>query len=372
MGAGQGGAAARHACNGPRATKVPLRPGEHGGWQRRADLRRPQRRAQRARRTDRALAPTSRKTCSSPMSSPARAPSPALAAARRPGGASSFDRALVLGVRDYVQQVPTEVGDHPGCPGGIDSALVAVIAKEALGAENVWGISMPSRYSSSHSRDDAAQLAPRNSAFASTRCRSTSRCAKSKPVSSLGFSRDGLPRNLTEEKSAIADARAPAHGALEQIRPARPHDRQPESELAVGYCTLYGDMCGALAVIADVLKTEIYDPRAGSTAGGEIIPANARSRSRRAPERAPEKPEGRGQPAALRCSRPHSARLRRRRGRFRRAACRREFRKAPCVTCSIKIVSSEYKRRQAAPGLKVSARAFGMGRRVPIAQGFRS
>jgi NAD+ synthase (glutamine-hydrolysing) len=142
-----------------------------------------------------------------------------------------------------------------------------------------------------------------------------------------------------------------------------------KSELAVGYCTLYGDMCGALAVIADVLKTEIYALARWINRADEIIPWATIEKPPSAELRPDQKDEDSLPPYEVL-------------DRILREYVVDERSSAALVTAGVpeeivrdvlnKIVSSEYKRRQAAPGLKVSPRAFGMGRRVPIAQGFRA
>jgi NAD+ synthase (glutamine-hydrolysing) len=139
--------------------------------------------------------------------------------------------------------------------------------------------------------------------------------------------------------------------------------------LAVGYCTLYGDMCGALAVIADVLKTEIYELARWINRDGEIIPWNTIEK----PPSAELRPNQTDQDSLP----PYDVL-----DRILRHYVVDDADPKMLVAEGIspetvrdvlnKIVFSEYKRRQAAPGLKVSPRAFGMGRRVPIAQGFRS
>ena len=142
-----------------------------------------------------------------------------------------------------------------------------------------------------------------------------------------------------------------------------------KSELAVGYCTLYGDMCGALAVIADVLKTEIYDLARWINRAEEIIPWATIDKPPSAELRPGQKDEDSLPPYEVL-------------DRILRDYVVEERPPAALVSAGVpeevvrdvlnKIVSSEYKRRQAAPGLKISSRAFGMGRRVPIAQGFRA
>jgi NAD+ synthase (glutamine-hydrolysing) len=272
-------------------------------------------------------------------------------------------KALVLGVRDYVAKCRFK-SVVLGLSGGIDSALVAVIATEALGPDKVWGVSLPSRYSSEHSLGDAAQLAKK-----------------------LGIRYDVLP---------IADPVADVEKTLAGVFEGRTPDSTEEniqsrmrgvllmalsnkfgplvlttgnkSELAVGYCTLYGDMCGALAPIADVLKTEIYELSRWINRNGEIIPWNTIDK----PPSAELRPDQTDQDSLP----PYEVLDRILRHYVVDDADPRMLIDegiAPETVKDVlnKITFSEYKRRQAAPGLKVSPRAFGMGRRVPIAQGFR-
>jgi NAD+ synthase (glutamine-hydrolysing) len=290
--------------------------------------------------------------------------SPARALALPAGPEEQLFRALVLGVRDYVRKCRFQ-SVVLGLSGGIDSALVAVIAKEALGADRVWGVSMPSRYSSAGSRDDAAQLAKKIGIRYSS-------VSIENPVheveSSLAELFTGRISDLTEEniqsrlRGVLLMALSNKFGPLVLTTGNK-------SELAVGYCTLYGDMCGALAVIADVLKTEIYDLARWINRDEEIIPWATIEK----PPSAELRPDQKDQDSLP----PYEVL-----DQILRAYVVDEAAPSALLTAGIpestvryvlnKIVSSEYKRRQAAPGLKVSARAFGMGRRVPIAQGFRS
>jgi NAD+ synthetase len=291
----------------------------------------------------------------------APAPSPAIAL---PSNAEEqLFRALVLGVKDYVAKCGFKKVVL-GLSGGIDSALVAVIAAEALGAENVWGVSLPSRYSSEGSLSDAAQLAKK-----------------------LGIRYDVLPIadpvvEIEKTLAGVFEGKTP--DATEENIQSRTRGlllmalsnkfgplvltTGNKSELAVGYCTLYGDMCGALAVIADLLKTEIYELARWINRNGEIIPWKTIEK----PPSAELRPNQTDQDSLP----PYDVL-----DRILRHYVVDESDPKMLVSEGIspetvkdvlnKITFSEYKRRQAAPGLKVSPRAFGMGRRVPIAQGFR-
>jgi NAD+ synthetase len=272
-------------------------------------------------------------------------------------------RALVLGVRDYVAKCGFK-SVVLGLSGGIDSALVAVIAAEALGAEKVWGVSLPSRYSSEGSLSDAAQLAKK-----------------------LGIRYDVLP---------IADPVVEVEKTLNDVFDGKTPDATEEniqsrmrglllmalsnkfgplvlttgnkSELAVGYCTLYGDMCGALAVIADVLKTEIYALAHWINRNEEIIPWNTIEKPPSAELRPDQTDQDSLPPYDLLDRILHHYVVD---DADPKMLVSDDLPLETVRDVLNKIVFSEYKRRQAAPGLKVSARAFGMGRRVPIAQGFR-
>ena len=272
-------------------------------------------------------------------------------------------RALVLGVRDYVGKCGFK-SVVLGLSGGIDSALVAVIAAAALGASRVWGVSLPSRYSSEGSLSDAAQLAK-----------------------ALGIRYDVLP---------IDEPVAEIEKKLESVFKGRTPDATEEniqsrlrglllmalsnkfgplvlttgnkSELAVGYCTLYGDMCGALAVIADVLKTEIYALAHWINRDGEVIPSNTIEKAPSAELRPDQTDQDSLPPYDLLDRILHHYVVD---DADPKMLVNEDIPIETVRDVLNKIVSSEYKRRQAAPGLKVSPRAFGMGRRVPIAQGFR-
>lgn len=291
------------------------------------------------------------------------APSPAPAPMLPDNQEEQLFRALVLGVRDYVGKCGFKSAVL-GLSGGIDSALVAVIATEALGADKVWGVSLPSRYSSEGSLSDAAQLAQ-----------------------ILGIRYDVLP---------IAEPVVEVEKTLEGVFAGRTPDATEEniqsrlrglllmalsnkfgplvlttgnkSELAVGYCTLYGDMCGALAVIADVLKTEIYALARWVNRKEEIIPRNTIEK----PPSAELRPNQTDQDSL-----PPYDMLDRILRHYvvddadPKMLVSEGISEATVRDVLNKIIFNEYKRRQAAPGLKVSPRAFGMGRRVPIAQGFR-
>ncbi len=272
-------------------------------------------------------------------------------------------RALVLGVRDYVAKCNFK-SVVLGLSGGIDSALVAVIAAEALGKDKVWGVSLPSRYSSEGSLSDAAQLAKKLGirynvvpiAEPVLKVEETLR-----PVFE-GRTPDATEENIQSRlRGVLLMAISNKFGPLVLTTGNK-------SELAVGYCTLYGDMCGALAPIADVLKTEIYALARWVNRSEEIIPWSTIEK----PPSAELRPDQTDQDSL-----PPYDLLDRILQHYVVDDADPKMLISEGVSPETvkdvlnKITFSEYKRRQAAPGLKVSPRAFGMGRRVPIAQGFR-
>lgn len=274
-------------------------------------------------------------------------------------------RGLVLGLRDYAGKCGFR-GAVIGLSGGIDSALTACLAAEALGPENVLGVAMPSRYSSGHSREDAALLAralgirfheipiePMHAAF-----QAQLEGSMGEPLSDLAA------QNVQARiRGQILMALSNHHGLLCL-------STGNKSELAVGYCTLYGDMAGGLAVIGDLPKTLVYrvSRQANRRAGAQLIPERTFTK----PPSAELKPDQTDQdslppydvlddilaayieerlPAEEIVARGHDP-----------ETVKRVLRM---------VVGSEYKRRQAAPVLKVTGKAFGEGRRIPIAHGWR-
>jgi NAD+ synthetase len=272
-------------------------------------------------------------------------------------------RALVLGVRDYVGKCGFK-SVVIGLSGGIDSALVAVIAAEALGAEKVWGVSLPSRYSSEGSLSDAAQLAKKLGIRYDV-------LPVAEPVVEIEKKLEGVFQGCTPdatEENIQSRLRGLLLMALSNKFGPLVLTTGNKSELAVGYCTLYGDMCGALAVIADVLKTEIYALAHWVNRDAEIIPWNTIEKPPSAELRPNQTDQDSLPPYDLLDRILHHYLVD---DADPKMLVSEEIPLETVRDVLNKIVSSEYKRRQAAPGLKVSPRAFGMGRRVPIAQGFR-
>lgn len=273
--------------------------------------------------------------------------------------------ALVLGTRDYVRKCGFQKV-LIGLSGGIDSALVAAIAVDALGAENVTGVGMPGPYSSDHSLTDAKALA----AGLGIRFEVASICgAYDEVLRGLDPLFGDLPRDVTEE-NVQSRLRGLTLMALSNKRGALVLTTGNKSELAVGYCTLYGDMVGGLAVISDVPKVMVYEL--------------ARLANQRRPGAVPENTIMKPPSAELRPDQKDTDSLPAYevldpilRGYIEEMMSPPEIAAAQGVSEELvreiirKVDLSEYKRQQAAPGLKVTTKAFGMGRRFPIAQRFR-
>jgi len=280
-------------------------------------------------------------------------------------GVESIYKALVLGLRDYVHKCGFS-NVVLGLSGGIDSALTAALAADALGADKVLGLAMPSRFSSEHSIADARMLAQnlgiRFELLPINSVHDAFEAALAQPFA-------GRKRDVTEE-----NLQARLRGALLMAFSNKFNSllltTGNKSELATGYCTIYGDMCGGLAVLSDVPKTTVYElarwineqaarPRIPQSSIDKVPSAELRpnqSDQDSLPDyalldailfRYVEQEQSAGQIIAQGFD-------------------------AGVVQRVIRLVDrSEYKRRQAAPGLKVTSRAFGSGRRMPIAQNYR-
>ena len=276
------------------------------------------------------------------------------------GEEASAYQALVLGTRDYVHKCGFSKAII-GLSGGIDSALTASIAVEALGPENVIGVGMPGPYSSPGSISDAHELAANlKIRFELLSIREIYDAA----VRTLAPVFKGLPEDVTEE-NIQSRARGLLLMALSNKFGALVLSTGNKSELAVGYCTLYGDMVGGLAVISDVPKTLVYRMSAYVNSKRNVIPAATIEKPPSAELRADQKDSDSLPPydvldAILEdfveesCSAEQIARTH----RFDLELVKRVIRM---------VERSEYKRQQAAPGIKISAKAFGYGRRFPIA-----
>jgi NAD+ synthase (glutamine-hydrolysing) len=274
-----------------------------------------------------------------------------------------FD-ALVLGLRDYAQKSGFKRA-LIALSGGIDSAVVGVIAAAAFGPENVMGVSLPSAISSQHSRDDARVLAANLGIRFET-------IPIASPVSAteaaLGPLFAGLPRDVAEE-NIQARVRGVLMMALSNKFGSILLTTGNKSEMAVGYCTLYGDMCGGLAVISDVFKMQVYALARWINREREIIPVSTIEK----PPSAELRPDQTDQDSLP----PYDVLDAILKGYVEEGLSRRDlvaqgFAAAVVNDVIRKVDLNEYKRKQAAPGLKITPLAFGVGRRIPIVQKYVS
>ncbi|PJB78121.1 MAG: NAD+ synthase [Acidobacteria bacterium CG_4_9_14_3_um_filter_49_7] len=272
--------------------------------------------------------------------------------------------ALVCGVRDYIRKIGAK-RVHLGLSGGIDSALVAVLAAYAVGPENVTGIMLPSRYSSVGSVKDAEELG-RN----------------------LGIVLMDIPIQGTvdEALSSLSDVIPGISGLTEENLQARVRglllmgwsnnensillNTGNKSELAVGYATIYGDMCGALAVIGDVYKTKVFELcRFINREFGPTIPGNILTKQPSAELRPDQKDSDTLPPYEV-----LDAILE---GFVEEALAPDEIAVRACEDRELvervigMVLRTEFKRKQAAPILKITGRAFGTGFRFPISSGWK-
>ncbi len=269
-----------------------------------------------------------------------------------------IERALMLGIRDFFHK---QRFTHAviGLSGGIDSAVTAALAVKVLGAEHVVGVLMPSPYSSQHSVDDAMKLAqnlgieshtlPIGEMFSSFN-------------DNLGAVFHGAPADVTEE-NLQARIRGTLLMALSNKFGYIVLNTTNKSEAAVGYGTLYGDLCGGLAVLADVYKTEVYELAHHLNKNGELIPNNTIVKAPSAELRPDQKdsdslPEYPELDAILRLY------IEQTRSAEQIIA---SGHKKETVTRVLTLVNrNEYKRFQTAPALRVSKKAFGSGRKMPL------
>ncbi len=270
-------------------------------------------------------------------------------------------QALKLGVHDYVLKCGFQKV-IVGLSGGIDSSLVATLAADALGPENVTGVGMPGPYSSAGSVRDAEALA-RN-------LRIDFRIIPITPIfeaylTALDPAFEGKPRDVTEE-NIQARVRGNILMALSNKFGSLVLSTGNKSELAVGYCTLYGDMAGGLAAIANVPKIMVYDLARYVNRAGERIPLACLEK----PPSAELRPNQTDQDSLP----PYEVLDAILRDYIEEALSSQEIAEKHRLDLSLvkeairKVNGAEYKRQQAPPTLKVTAKAFGMGRRYPIVQ----
>jgi NAD+ synthetase len=273
---------------------------------------------------------------------------------------ASLREALVLGIRDYASKCGFRSAVL-GLSGGIDSAVVACLAVEALGPQNVTGVAMPSPYSSTHSVEDALALAenlgipclriPISSSFESFKLQMQPAFA--------GQSEDATEENMQARlRGLVLMSLSNKFGHLLLTTGNK-------SELAVGYCTLYGDMCGGLAAISDVPKTLVYELARHINSRHPSIPLRTLDKVPSAELRPNQTDQDTLPPydildAILRLLVEENLGV--------ADIVARGFDQETVHWIARKVDFNEYKREQAAPGLKVTSRAFGMGRRMPIAQ----
>ena len=268
--------------------------------------------------------------------------------------------ALVLGTRDYVRKCGFK-RVVLGLSGGIDSALTAAIAVDALGKESVIGVGLPGPYSSQGSIDDAAELA-RNLGIRFEIVRIGE--VFNSYLSALHPVFRDLPQDVTEE-NVQARIRGSVLMALSNKFGALVLTTGNKSELGVGYCTLYGDMCGGLAVISDVPKTLVYRLSRYINSRRAVIPESTLEKAPSAELRPNQKDSDSLPPyevldtileAYVEDNQPPEA-----------IAAEHGIDLALVRQVTQMVDRNEYKRQQAAPGLKISPKAFGFGRRYPIA-----
>jgi NAD+ synthase (glutamine-hydrolysing) len=274
---------------------------------------------------------------------------------------ASILKGLVMGTRDYASKCGFRAA-LVGLSGGIDSALVAAIAQQALGPQNVTGVSMPSLYTSEMSKEDARGLAENLGIhFKEIPIDDTFQSYKR----SLAPEFKGLSEDETEE-NLQARIRGVLLMALSNKFNALLLSTGNKSEIAMGYCTLYGDMSGGLAVISDIPKTLCYRLARFLNKDKELIPERILTR----PPSAELRPDQTDQDTLP----PYEVL-----DRILEAAVEKNLGYDDIVGLGYdpgivsemlrRLVLNEYKRRQAPPGLKITSKAFGYGRRYPIARG---
>ncbi len=271
--------------------------------------------------------------------------------------------ALVMGLRDYFHKCGFKSAVL-GLSGGIDSAVVACLAAAALGPKHVHGVSLPSQFSSEGSADDARSLAARlgigydvipiQPCFDSVRQQLQGAFA--------GRAEDTTEENLQARlRGVLLMGLSNKFGSLLLTTGNK-------SELAVGYCTLYGDMCGGLAVISDVPKTMVYRLAKWINRQGEVIPVSSITKPPSAELRPNQTDQDTLPPYEVLDAILDQYVVR---GRSLREILEMGHPEGAVRQVIRLIDMNEYKRRQAAPGLKVTTKAFGVGRRFPIAQRYR-
>jgi NAD+ synthase (glutamine-hydrolysing) len=272
-------------------------------------------------------------------------------------------KALILGTGDYIRKCGFSKVVM-GISGGIDSSVVAVLAVEAIGAENILGVMMPSQYSSKEGREDAMQLM-RNLGIES----------QTIPIENIfGSYLKELSGQFEGRKSDITEENIQARirgNILMAISNKFGHlvlATGNKSEMSVGYCTLYGDMSGGLAIISDVPKTMVYELACFINRGQEIIPKRVLTKAPSA-ELKPDQTDQDALPPYDILDPILKHYIENKKGVQEIAALGFEEELAKKVINMVD--KNEYKRNQAPVGLKITTKAFGVGRRMPIAQKFQ-
>lgn len=285
-------------------------------------------------------------------------------------------RGLVTGIREYFVRTGFKKA-LLGLSGGIDSAVVAALAARALGAQNVLGVAMPSQYSSSHSLEDAEQLA-----------RNLGLQFEVRPIK---FMFSTMNREVGERRGQLApvaqeNLQSRLRGMI--LMTLSNHDGSlvlttgNKSELAMGYCTQYGDMCGALAPLGDLYKVRVYElARYINQAWGNPIPERCLTKAPSAELRPNQTDQDTLPPYEVLdemleeyLEKNTSVKeLEQRFGNLKGSSSKPKSSTGGSSTIDFRqllrrIEMNEYKRRQAAPVLKVSPKAFGIGRRIPVAK----
>lgn len=300
---------------------------------------------------------------SSVVVDPAELPAPPAESGRR--REEDLLDALVLGLRDYAEKCGF-TDCVLGLSGGIDSALAAVVAARAVGPERVHGLAMPSRYSSDHSIDDARRLAENLGIdFEVVPIDSIHRAYETVRV--IGDDLASQPQGLADQnvqariRGAMVMTRSNRHGWLALATGNK-------SELAVGYCTLYGDMAGGFAVLCDLFKRDVYAVSRfiNEQAGREIIPESSLVKAPSA-ELAPNQFDQDTLPPYAVLDAILAGLIEQERSV---ASLSREFPEETVRWVARRLDRNEFKRRQMPPGIKLSQRAFGSGRRMPMAASF--
>jgi NAD+ synthase (glutamine-hydrolysing) len=276
----------------------------------------------------------------------------------------SVFQALVLGTRDYLHKSGFTKA-VVGLSGGVDSSVTACIAAKALGSENVMGVAMPSPYSSRESLEDAEALA-----------RNLGITFKVVPITGIFKSYlDTLEEHFagvepdTTEENIQARIRGNILMAFSNKFGYLVLSTGNKSELSVGYCTLYGDMSGGLSVISDIPKTMVYELAHYINREGNIIPQSVINKVPSAELRPGQKDQDTLPPYETLDRILH---LHIEEGLGSEEIIKLGFEQATVEWVVEAVKRSEYKRRQAPPGLKVTSKAFGTGRRIPIAARYRA